>query len=374
VVTAAPFPTIPEPSALTEGQISVATFNVENYFVELDDTGGSEEPKLTATELAIQQEKLAYALSNTLACPTVVGVQEVEKAILLETLAELASEACGFRYKVTHLESLDVRGIDVALLTNPNLVTVQGAQLRQACAPLETGLVDDSVSCQAGEEPLFSRPPLQVDLQVNGQEMTLFVNHFKSKREGETETARRRLLQAQHVAALVDDLLADDADALVLVLGDLNDYELSAPLLALMENGRLSNTLAQIPQTERYSFNFSGVTQLLDAILVSPALVSNVDSVQIFHTNADFPDVLGQDVSPDHIVFRATDHDLPLVVFALVNEEEIVVVETAVSQSTSTPIPPQAEVETNSNWWFGIPLLIGVIGGGVLLFWFRKRG
>ena len=378
LVTTVPFPTIPQPPTLAAGQFSVATFNMENYFDELDDTGDSAEPKPTGTELAIQQEKLAYALTNTLGCPTIVGVQEVEKVILLEALTDLAADVCGFTYDVTHLESIDARGIDVALLTNPNFVTVEDAHLRQACTPLETGLVDDSVVCATSEAPLFSRPPLQVDLLVNEQKITLFINHFKSKREGEVETASRRLLQAQHVAALVDNLLAEDADAQVIVLGDLNDYELSPPLLVLTENGRLTNALAQIPQADRYSFNFGGVTQLLDAILVSPALISQLNFAQIYHTNADFPDVLGQDVSPAHIAFRTTDHDLPLVVFSVevTIEEEFVVVETAVPRPTSTPVPQliEDEAETEPNWPILGFLFIALIGGSGLLFWRRWRG
>ena len=378
VVTAVPFAPIPEPPVLASGQISVATFNMENYFDTIDDTGSSTEPKPTEEELAIQQEKLAYALTHTLGCPTIVGVQEVEKAYLLQTLADLATDVCDFTYEVTHLDSIDVRGIDVALLTNPNIVTVQIAQLRQACSPLETGLEDGSVTCPAGEAPLFSRPPLQVDLLVNGEAMTIFVNHFKSKREGEVETAPRRLLQAQHVAALVDDLLAQNADAQVLVLGDLNDYELSPPLLTLTENGRLSNALAQIPQTERYSFNFGGISQLLDAVLVSPALVPQIESVQIFHTNADFPDVFGQDVSPEHIAFRATDHDLPLVVLALEEVDEVTVVETAVATPLplATISPPSAQEASITLRWYVLSggVLACFVVGVTLWFWRKKEG
>lgn len=373
VVTAVPYPTIPQPPTLAEGQFSVAAFNMENYFDTLDDTGSSEEPKPTVEELSIQQEKLAYALTHTLGCPTIVGVQEVEKAHLLQTLADLAADGCGFTYEVTHLESIDARGIDLALMTHPDVVAVQNAQLRQACSPLETGLEDASIACPTGETPLFSRPPLQADLLVNGEALTIFVNHFKSKREGEAETTPRRLLQAQHVASLVDDLLAQNADAQVMVLGDLNDYELSPPLLALMENGRLTNTLSQIPEVERYSYNFGGIRQLLDAILVSPALAKQIESVQIFHSNADFPDALGQDVTPTYIGFRATDHDLPLVVFSV---NEAVAVETAVPEpmpSSPAPTPQPESLERKNLSWLWVPGIAFFVFVG-LLFWWKKRG
>ncbi|HFQ94914.1 MAG TPA: hypothetical protein ENK32_12945, partial [Anaerolineae bacterium] len=177
-VTAAPFPPLPRPPIPAADQFSVATFNVENYFDTVDDTRSSAEPKPRPEELAVKQEKLAYALSETLACPTLVGIQEVENKPLLDTLVEMAAEACGFTYTVTHLESADGRGIDVALLSDPNRVEIGDYQLRQTCAPFETGIFDKSVDCRPGDDPLFSRPPLQVSLTLDGEPYTVIVNHF----------------------------------------------------------------------------------------------------------------------------------------------------------------------------------------------------
>ncbi len=376
-VTAVSTPTIPPPPTLTAIQFSVATFNLENYFDLIDDTGNSAEPKPTAEELSIKQEKLTYAITDTLGCPTIIGVQEVENAALLTTLADLAEEKCGFLYEVTHLESVDGRGIDVALLSNPQRVTILEATLQSTCTSIDTGITDASLDCPGGQSPLFSRPPLRVDLLLDGQEMTLFNNHFKSKRGGEEKTAPRRVAQAEHVASLVDALLTTNSEAKVLVLGDFNDYELSPPLLMLTENGRLYNALSQIPQAERYSFNFAGVSQLIDGILLTPALNATLESIQILHTNADFPDILGSDLTPENIPFRATDHDLLLAVFSLtVDENEDVVRETAVSLPPTTESAPQNEPNTPSNAFvlFGFVGLFAILGIGGVWFWKWRKG
>ncbi|MCP4416242.1 MAG: hypothetical protein GY805_06450, partial [Chloroflexi bacterium] len=165
-VTAVSLPTPPSAPILAENQFSIASFNMENYFDTIDDTGNDAEPKPIELELALKQQKLAVALTQTLRCPTLVAVQEVEKAILLDELAQLAAESCGFTYTVTHLESADVRGIDLALLSDPTVVTVQSAALQQTCTELETGIVDSQFSCPAGQDVLFSRPPLLVEVLV----------------------------------------------------------------------------------------------------------------------------------------------------------------------------------------------------------------
>ena len=313
-VTAVLNPPIPTLPPIQPDQITIATVNLENHFDGLDDTGDDAEPKPAPADISLRQTKLAYAISQTLACPTLIGIQEVEKKSLLEALSAELAEPCGFSYTVTHLESADVRGIDVALLSNPNRVLVQSASLKQGCTTIETGIRDETAVCPPNQSPLFSRPPLQAHLIIDGSDFTIYVNHFKSKRGGDRETAPRRLAQAQHLADLVDAELETNPAAHIVVMGDFNDYENSPSMMLLAENGRLTNTLQQIPEPERYSYNFSGVSQLIDGIFVSPALAQTIAAVTIRHTNADYPDSLSRDTSPANLPYKATDHDLPLLV------------------------------------------------------------
>jgi uncharacterized protein len=310
-VTAFPRPPIPAPPAVGSGQLSVASFNVENLFDLIDDTGSSAEPKPTAAELAVKQTKLAYALSQVLRCPHLVGIQEVEKASLLFDLADRTAAACDFTYNVTHLESPDVRGIDVALLSHPQRVQVVGAQLHQVCTPLETGIVDPGISCPAGQQPLSSRPPLQVDVVVDGHPLALFINHFKSKRGEAEESAPQRLAQAELIRQLAGSLLEQDQTAAIIVMGDFNDYEESPALRLMTADGRLTNVLGWVPEAERYSFTFGGASQLIDGVLLSPALRDRVAAVTIIHNSADYPASLATDLGPAAIGYRASDHDIP---------------------------------------------------------------
>ena len=310
-LTLAPDQPAPTAPSLQPGQISIASFNMENYFDAQDDTGLAEEPKPLPVEIRLKQTKLAYAISVTLGCPTLIGVAEVEKESLLLELADQLTEVCGFTYSVSHRESADARGIDVALMSDPRVAQVQAVQLRPTCSVVSTGISDPTLTCPTGEEPLFSRPPLQVDLLLDNQPVTVLVNHFKSKRDGEDDTAPERLAQAVYVNQLVAELLANGQNNLI-VMGDFNDYVNSPPLQKLAESG-LSNALAQVPEAEQYSFVFSGASQLIDGLFLSPPLAERLVNVTILHVNADFPDILTGDTSPAGLPHQVTDHDLPLV-------------------------------------------------------------
>lgn len=347
-----PLPEPPPPPALAPGEFTVATFNLYDHFDPIDDTGTDAEPKPTVEDVRRKQEKLSNVIGEVLGCPTLLGIQEVENEALLLELADLLRQRCGFLYRISHRESADVRGIDVALLSHPQRVEISGVQLRQACGepPLELP-VDPAgleAACAQGAPPLFSRPPLVVDLLLDRRPYTVYVNHFKSKREGEAETAPRRQAQASFLRALVDARLAEDARARLVVMGDFNDYPRSAPLATLV-NGPASgdavplyDTMQAVPLEQRYTYIFSGVSQLLDTILLSPALAERVSLATIAHVNADYPAGLAADSESP---FHASDHDVPLVVL---QGADVLPTPTRVPPTETPATTPEIESPTSS--------------------------
>ena len=96
----------------------------------------------------------------------------------------------------------------------------------------------------------------------------------------------QRLQQAEVVRGFVASILALDADAKVVVLGDLNDFEFSPPV-ALLKTAPLHDLVESLPEDERYTYVFEGNSQVLDHILVSGSLMTAVE-YDIVHTNAEF--------------------------------------------------------------------------------------
>lgn len=299
---------------LSSSQVSIASFNLDNYFDDVDDTGDNAEPKFGVVELALKQEKLATAIASVLSCPTLIGVQEVENQPLLVDLSEQLLPKCGFSYSVSHLDAPDSRGSDLALLSDSRRVDVITVSQHQTCSIVETGVFDPSIQCPEGEEPLFSRPPLLVQVDIDGQPLSVFVNHFKSKRGGELETAPWRLAQARHLLELVSATNSSDGDSATIVLGDFNDYDNSSIMRVFLDSGRFIDGLEEIPEAERYTYIFDGASQLVDWILVSPWLKDRIVSANIFHVNADYPYQLGQSLADEEIYLRSSDHDIPVLI------------------------------------------------------------
>ncbi|MEZ4517762.1 MAG: hypothetical protein R3C44_13370 [Chloroflexota bacterium] len=371
--------TLPDPIPVLGAEaLSAVTINTHDWFDSETTPGYPSEQILLPEELALKETKLANAVGNLLNCPTLVAIQEVEHASLLENLATALQPVCGFTYDVSHVESADQRGIDNGLLSDPRRVSVSNVRSQQVCSPLRTDHIDLTIDCDLGDYPLFDRPPLQVDMTIDGRPYVAFVNHFKSKREGEDETALERLAQARFQNALVGELLDANPELPVLVMGDLNDYELSAPLLTLTdsdEGGRLVDALSAVPKDGRYSYVFSGVAGLLDAILVSPALEAAVQDVGILHMNTDYPFAWSRETDPELLPYGYSDHDTPWIIWEHPAEEPAVptvtlapptstsIPATAVAQATSaaTPIPATTpEPATQTNLW---PWIIGALVG-----------
>lgn len=310
-VLPAPLPPVPEPLSVGPAAISMASFNLHDHFDARADSGNSAEPVPAPREVTVKRRKLTRVIGGILGCPSLLGIQEVENAALLRELAAALASSCHFTYEVSHRESADSRGIDVALLSDPRRVRVRGVTLRQTCSLIGTDLPPEVAHCPAGQDPLFSRPPMQVEVLIDDAPATIFVVHFKSKREGERETHRRRMAQARHLASLVSQRLVVDSAAKIIVLGDFNDYELSSPMRIITEDAGMMNAMSLVPLEQRYSYNFGGVSQLVDGILLSPALAQEVAAATILHVNADFPASWATD---SHRLWRSSDHDIPIVV------------------------------------------------------------
>jgi predicted extracellular nuclease len=202
----------------------------------------------------------------------------------------------GFLFRTDRgLEFIDRPGGDA---TTPTTVIDHPSGPRLSLSP---GRVDP-------EDPAWeaTRKPLAGEFRMRGKKVFVIANHFSSKGGDEplfgrfqpptrsTEVARHA--QAQSVNDFVDELLAVDPDANVIVLGDINDFEFSETV-DILEGGVLTSLMDTLPKPERYSYVFEGNSQVLDQILVSGNLLGNfpIDYDPV-HVNSEFAD-------------QASDHD-----------------------------------------------------------------
>ena len=102
----------------------------------------------------------------------------------------------------------------------------------------------------------------------------------------------QRHQQATLVRSFTSQLLGADPNASVVVLGDLNDFDFSQTASILVGSGgtALTDLPRTLPLPERYTYDFQGNCEVLDHILVSPALVSGGFAYDVVHVNSEYPD------------------------------------------------------------------------------------
>jgi len=165
-----------------------------------------------------------------------------------------------------------------------------------------------------------SRKPLVAEFTFRGTTVFAIANHFTSKggdnplfgrwQQPVRSSETKRHLQAREIRSFLDRLLAADARANVVVLGDINDFEFSRTVDVVVGAG--GTAVVDLPRTlpvrERYSYVFEGNSQVLDQILISKALTvappgatSPAFEYDIVHTNSEFHD---QDSDHDPQVVR----------------------------------------------------------------------
>lgn len=264
-----------------------------------------------------QLAKRARAIAETLHGCTIIGLQETGTPADAQNLADFLAEIYQLDYEATAIAGPNTQSSEFPLtnsvLTRRNQVQVLQAAAPQGCSPKDYEVPAAAGDCPRGHYALFNRPPLVVDLLVTGAwgepiTMTVVNNHWKSKAGDETVNAVRRADQARHVATLVQTKVARDPQALVTVLGDLNDYYPSTPVEVLRAGVQppLVHLYDYLPPLDRYTYIFNGGSQVLDHIVVTPALATLVTLVDPIHSNADFP---AGDQHQLQTLAHASDHD-----------------------------------------------------------------
>lgn len=321
------------PPAAAPDRLLLAGINAWNFFDTDNDPAKSDELP-SAAEYDRKARKLADAVCQPtgLNQPHIIALQEVENDVVLQKLTTEIMTVCGASYAYHTLAGPDDRSIQLAFLTRTDQVSVLSIADRQGCSAIDWG-----VDYEAGDHPpditcngptphyLFDRPPLELIAQITlggaPRTLTIYNNHFKSKLNdpacAEPDCTDLRVEQARFVDGLVDSGLASDPNAAIVVMGDLNDTYVSAPVDELDKTyGVLTNVWDDIAgppsvgqgSIQRYSYIYNGVSQTLDHLLVSDALNALARVVSVRHLNADWP---GAHLDDDSM-FRASDHDFML--------------------------------------------------------------
>ncbi|WP_309112555.1 endonuclease/exonuclease/phosphatase family protein [Saccharothrix sp.] len=306
-------------TAPASGQLAVATMNVHN----LD----AKDPQATFDALARQ-------IVTNLAAPGIVALQEVQDdngpdtgttsasqtwAKLIAAISAAGGPAYDYRQidPVNNADGGEPNGnIRVGFLFRTDRVSFAPGTHGDATTAVQahdSGVTGDRVALTLNPGRIDpnntafdnSRKPLIGKFHVDGKPLFVIANHFNSKGGDDPLFGRhqpprypsetQRTQQARTVADFHRAITAIDPNARVVVAGDLNDFEFSTALGELTAAG-LRDLPAELPDTDRYSYVYDGNSQILDHLLLSPALVATGYEFDVIHANSEF-------------ATRPTDHD-----------------------------------------------------------------
>ncbi len=250
-------------------QAQIFCWNLENYFDPADDpvtadeafTPGGEHHwtrrKYEAKRNLIAKTIIASAERFGGRMPAIVGLCEVENAKVLKALVE-DSPLAAQRYRSVHRESPDPRGIDVALLYDPERVRL-----------LDFEFI--TISEFSTREILYAKVALPDTLHV-------FVNHWPSKYSGAKASEARRQAVCTALLHKLDSLHRSDSAAAVLLMGDFNATPREPSVMRLTTEGGLNNITPKKGGTIR----FKGKWEMIDQMLASPSAAQTIGPAEVF--------------------------------------------------------------------------------------------
>jgi endonuclease/exonuclease/phosphatase family metal-dependent hydrolase len=239
------------------GEVVVAAYNILNLFDEHDDPYKEDEG--TPAKPRAQLERLAESIRALNA--DVIAVEEVENRFYLERFVNTFLPEMGYR-DVVLFEGNDGRGIDVGLISRIPVGEVRSRRHLR-------------FEGHDGGEARFNRDVLAVTLEPKeGKPFDVWVVHLKSNAGGREAAEPIRLAEAREVRRLLDEELAENAEARIIVTGDFNDMPESATLKAIVGNGDAALWSAGSDQKdpEAVTYNTGEYRSVIDFILCSPAM------------------------------------------------------------------------------------------------------
>ncbi|MGW1811557.1 endonuclease/exonuclease/phosphatase family protein [Streptomyces sp. NPDC002078] len=305
-------------------ELAVATYNVEN---------------LDPSDKTFDEH--AAAIVNNLQSPDIVSLEEiqdnngatddgtVDASVTVNKLIDAIVAAGGPKYDWRSIDPVNDQdggepggNIRQVFLFNPERVSfvdrAGGDSTTAVGVTKENGKAELTVSPgridPANAAWKDSRKPLVGQFVFRGKTVFVIANHLISKGGDQGLTSQyqpptrsseiQRHAQATEVNAFVKDILAVQKNANVIALGDMNDFEFSGTAKILEGDGELWSAIKSLPRSERYTYDYQGNEQVLDQILISPAIRRGCDfDYDSVHINSEFNDQIS-DHDPQVLRFR----------------------------------------------------------------------
>ena len=206
--------------------------------------------------------------------PAILGLAEIENISVVEDLVK-HSNIADKNYEVIQRNSLDRRGVDVAMIYQPKYFRADEVR--------SIPVVVYEKSRKENPDRVFTRDILYVKGKFLGEEMHVFVNHWSSRRGGESGSSYLREAAAAEVKKVCDQITAENKDADIIIMGDLNDDPNNKSVSSVLQtkykkedikSGDLYNPWLSQLKKGKGTLAYAGAWNLFDQIIVSSGLVN----------------------------------------------------------------------------------------------------
>ena len=245
-------------ATLSGQSLRVGFWNVENLFDLEDDPTTRDEEFALGGKKNVTQDIYDLKLKNCAAVladlnADVLGLCEVENYFVLD---ELNRAYDGRDYKIIHYDSPDRRGIDNALLYDPEVFNV-----------IETKPVLNTLP-EGGP----TRDILYVQGEYKGHTLHIYVNHWPSNYGGKKKAIPKRRATARLLVNEVAEKLSNEPDAEILLIGDFNEEPTDDNVRTLKSVNMTSMMEPLMGQPQVGTYVYRGKDNFLDQIIISTGL------------------------------------------------------------------------------------------------------
>lgn len=271
---------------------TIAFYNVENLFDTEDDPITFDDDRTplgkdlwTVEKYQDKIKNIARVISEvgfetTNTAPAVIGLCEVENLQVLEDLVNHPILA-KYNYQIVHYDSPDRRRIDVALLYQNSLFNLDETDSRRL---LIYELEDPT-------KRVYTRDQLVVSGKLNGEAISVIVNHWPSRSGGEAKTNYRREKAAGLNKEIIDSLYQKNPYSKIISMGDFNDGPDNKSFKKVLKTSGNRNTIGVqemynpmeiLAKNGKGSLAYRDGWNLFDQILVSESLLGSREGLQFY--------------------------------------------------------------------------------------------
>lgn len=272
---------------LGDYRLLVCGFNLENYFMTWGSMGAD-----SYYEHQKQRAKISAALKKINA--DIYGLVELQLGdeAIAEIVSDLNKNISGRNYQFFH-DSKTGEYQKVDYVYDANKVEPIGS-------PAET-----DVEVQNRKKMLCFRE------LATGEKFIYSINHFKAMNTG---GADRRENESKAVVKLYNSYRQNSniRENDVLIMGDLNCYAFTDPILVFSHNNMIDLHRA-FHADSSYSYMYGSVASYIDHAICNETLYRQITGMAGYHINSDEDDKYNYEKSNDETMFRCSDHDPVLV-------------------------------------------------------------